>query len=146
MEEKDRVLHLTYKTSIDEIPDNILRIADAYEGHIKGRVGCNFPMSFVRSNYPSHHLLRHSTVEYIIIYKKKDRHTKLHELQHAKYHMDPTFRQKVDHLWNGLDSASKKRIVELLTRMGYPEHVWMDEFQAYYYTEPTLFGKIPLRK
>lgn len=142
MEVKDGVLHIVYEKSMKEIPQEILDIADQYEGPIKGRVGCNFPMSFVRTHFPRHFLLKHATAEYVIIYKKKDKQTKLHELQHAKYSMDSTFRQEVDHLWDGLDSTTKKRIVELLTRMGYPDHVQLDEFQAYYYTEPTLFGRI----
>lgn len=139
MEEKDGILHLMYETSISE---DILCLADAYEGHIKRRIGFNFPMSFVRTHFPRHPLLKHTTAEYVIVYKKKDKQTKLHELQHAKYYMDPSFKREVDHLWNELDPKSKKRIVELLTRMGYPEQVWVDEFQAYYYTEPSLFGKI----
>lgn len=142
MEEKDGVLHLTYEKNIHEISEDILHIADQYEGHIKGRIGCNFPMTFVRTHFPQHPLQKYTTAEYVIIYKKKDRQTKLHELQHAKYYMDATFRQEVNRLWNALDVPSKKRIDGLLTQMGYPEHVRVDEFQAYYYTEPSLFGKL----
>lgn len=130
-----RILHLVYEKEITEIPSEILAMADAYEGHIKGRIGCNFPV------VTSHPLFDHA-IKYVIIYKKTDRLTKQHELQHARYYLDEGFRQEVLHLWNAIDPRSQTQILALLKRMGYPEHVLMDEFQAYYHTERSLFGKI----
>jgi hypothetical protein len=131
----NRILHLVYEKDITEISEEILAMADAYEGHIKGRIGCNFPAQTT-------HPLFQPTTRYVIIYKKSDRLTKLHELQHARYYLDEGFRQEVQTLWDNIHPRSQKQILELLKRMGYPDHVLLDEFQAYYHTERSLFGKI----
>lgn len=141
--ERDQILHVMYEKSIEQVPSSILEICNRYEGAIQGRMGCNFPMSFVRNHLPQHTLLRtYPTTVYVILYKKGDRLTKLHELQHARYHMDAAFRDQVQLLWKSIHPNSQAKILMLLRKMGYPEHVLLDEFQAYYYTEPTLFGKV----
>ena len=143
--EKDNILHVIYSSSIDEIPADLLSICDAYEGPIKGRVGCNFPMSFVREKKHTSAFLNQiqtPSTEYVIIYKKSDILTKQHELQHANYALQPVHRDAVLTLWNSLHPSCQQRIQGMLRKMGYPDHVLLDEFQAYYYTERTLFGKL----
>jgi hypothetical protein len=67
--------------------------------------------------------------------------TKKHELQHAKYYIDNEFRESVKKLWDSFDSKYKTKVISMLQKMGYPEHVMLDEFQAYYFTEkPNFFN------
>jgi hypothetical protein len=144
--EHDRILHLIYQKALSDVPESILQICDRYEGAISGRIGCNFPMEFVQQHFPKHELLqKHPRAVYVIVYKKGDSLTKKHELQHAYYYMNDSFRKQVQLLWKSIHPRSQTQIETLLKKMGYPEHVWMDEFQAYYYTEPSLFGKIHIQ-
>lgn len=139
-----RILHLIYERTMEEIPREVMNLCNQYEGDIKGRIGCNFPLSFVRSYDRMHPFLKRyeKEVEYVIIYKKADISTKKHELQHAKYHMDSEFRKEVEQLWHSFTDGFRHSVTTLLTRMKYPEQVWLDEFQAYYYTEKEgFFGK-----
>ena len=139
---KDRVLHFIYQY-VTDIPDHIIAICDAYEGHIKGRIGFNFPMSVVKRIDPSSTLLSYEA-DYFIGYQQRDIMTKRHELQHARYHMDPEFRREVKTLWESFSSPFQKRAVHLLLKMNYPNNpdLLLDEFQAYYFTEkPNFFGK-----
>jgi hypothetical protein len=136
------VLHLIYST-IDEIPDDIIAICNAYEGSIPHRVGFNFPIEFVKQHQPTCSLLAYKA-KYVIAYKKGDILTKKHELQHARFHLDINYRQQVESLWNSLSHSFQKRVIRQLRNMKYPNdpQILLDEFQAYYFTEkPNFFGK-----
>lgn len=86
-------------------------------------------------------ILSYKDIKYIVVYKKGDIITKKHELQHAKYYLDENFRKEVANLWDSFNNKFKKRALEMLKKMNYPDHVIMDEFQAYYFTEkPNFFA------
>jgi hypothetical protein len=138
-----RVLHIIYtdkdKTSSDF--QNLIQIADRYEGKIYSRIGFNFPMNIVEKS----NSLRKFTADYIIIYKKGDILTKKHELRHAMYFLDKEYRLSIQTLWDSLSSSSQSSIIAMLLKMKYPNNmtILLDEFQAYYYTEKKgFFGKV----
>jgi hypothetical protein len=142
---EDRILHGMYEKK-EGIPDEVLAIANEYEGKIPNRIGFNFPMSFVRSINKNHSILRYeSDAEYVIVYRNGDLQTKRHELQHAKYGMKEEYRKEVKQLWDSLTTKERDRITAMLVTMRYPnrEEILLDEFQAYYFTEkPNFFGSI----
>jgi len=142
IELKDKILFVAYD-DIDEIIE-LQPFADKYEGKISGRYGLNFPFHLMKSKnlskFISKILKYHA--EYLIAYKKGDIVTKKHEMQHAKYYIDSEYRDSIKKLWDSFDSKYKSNVISMLGKMGYPEHVMLDEFQAYYYTEKTnFFGK-----
>ncbi len=82
-------------------------------------------------------------IRYIIAYRQGDVQTRKHELQHAKYSLDTEYKARADALWAKLTEDQRKVISAFLNRLGYPPHVHLDEFQAYYSTEAkpeTFFG------
>lgn len=124
-------------------------ISVCVEGKTKvPRVGHNFPMTALedavkKGCVEGRKLMSVLTpkIQYIVAYLAKDVLTKNHELQHAKYYLDSGYREKVVALWNRLEDEKRAHIECFLKRLGYPEHVWLDEFQAYYMTEkPNFFG------
>jgi hypothetical protein len=138
-----RVLHIIYtdkdKTSSDF--QNLLHIADRYEGNISSRIGFNFPMNIIEKS----NSLRKHDADYIIVYKKGDVLTKKHELRHAMYFLDKEYRISIQTLWDSLSSSSQSSILTMLLKMKYPNNmtILLDEFQAYYYTEKKgFFGKL----
>ena len=157
---KERVLHATYRSKT-EIPDDLLRLTDAYEGAIPNRVGWNIPFSFLSpastlspTSFPSPALsplwnaLRNKEAEYLVVYPEKDIQTKKHELLHARYKMDPMYQQEVRVLWTSLSDADQKRVHALLRGLHYPDNpdILLDEFQAYYFTEPPSFFGLTLSR
>lgn len=118
------------------------------------RIGHNFPMSKLieysrckgqrsTTDIISCLVMSGASVEtkYIIAYLDGDVLTKRHELQHAKFYKDHAFRANVKNIWSMMDGRKRQHIEGFLKRMGYPEDVWIDEFQAYYLTEkPNFFG------
>ena len=134
-----RILHIIYQT-LHDITNTIHTIANAYEGHIPGRIGFNFPMRFVKELHPTSDMAKYDA-DYVIIYKKGDIATKRHELQHAKYDMDPAFKKDVQTLWDSLSTLNQEKVRSRLRRMNYPdrETLLLDEFQAYYFTEKKNF-------
>ena len=139
---KDRILHVVYDKTC-KLPEDIENIASFYEGSVKGRVGFNFPMKVAIESRKSSCVIGYKDkADYVIVYKKGDVITKLHELQHAKFFMDASFRQEVELLWSRFSERFKERAVKMLKKMNYPDHVLLDEFQAYYFTESSnFFGK-----
>lgn len=140
---KDLILHITYNKK-ENISKEIIEIANAYEGEIKERIGFNFPISFVKKTFPKSILLSYKA-EYVIVYQKKDIHTKKHELQHALYALNPSLQLQVKELWESFSKSYKDKVVLLLLKMNYPndERILLDEFQAYYFTEKeNFFGKL----
>lgn len=143
---KERVLHVVYDAK-NSLPDDIEKIASFYEGHVSGRVGFNFPMKAVneyktRAKKDTCVSAYTEKADYVIVYKKGDIITKKHELQHAKFFMDSSFREEVVLLWKCFSARFQERATNMLKKMNYPDHVLLDEFQAYYFTEaPNFFGK-----
>lgn len=139
------ILHVRYNDregkSSKEIKD-LECLASEYEGNMKGRVGFNFPIApkMKLPQWLQPHI--NKEIKYLIAYKDGDVATKQHELQHAKYYLDTAFRAKVKEIWDSLSESVQSTISGMLIKMGYPEHVMMDEFQAYLFTEkPNFFGK-----
>ena len=152
---KERVLHATYSSKTD-IPDGLLRLTDAYEGAIPHRVGWNIPFSFLKTTSPAPapapalapfsltplwNALRNKEADYLVVYPEKDIQTKKHELLHARYRMDAVYQQEVRDLWASLSDADQKKVHVLLRGLHYPDNpdILLDEFQAYYFTEPPSF-------
>ena len=134
-----RVLHIIYRT-LHDITDTIYDIANTYEGFIAGRIGFNFPMRLVRKLHPTCNIAKYDA-DYVIIYKKGDIATKRHEVQHAKYDMDPIFKKEVQRLWDSFSAQMQEKVHSTLRRMNYPDRpsLLLDEFQAYYFTEKKNF-------
>lgn len=122
------------------------------------RIGHNFPMSklieYVRwkgkrnTDLISIVFEKNKTIllnsQYIIAYLDGDVLTKRHELQHARFYIDRCFRERVENVWRMMDGCKRQHIEYFLKKLGYPEHVWVDEFQAYYLTEKSNFFGITL--
>jgi hypothetical protein len=142
--EIDNVLHIVYT---DIIPEEIIKIADIYEGKIDNRIGINFPMEIVEKYKGENEIKKNNynnSCEYVIVYKKGDKITKEHELMHAKYYMDKNYKEKIINIWREMEDKNKDKVKKMLKKMGYPddENILIDEFQAYYYTEKSnFFGK-----
>ncbi len=149
-----RVLHGVYE-NLQDIPDIVHRAACHYEGNIPHRRGWNVPASVLLSFLPSLpvsvpvplpvpvDLLRQA--EYVIVYRKGDILTKRHELQHARYAMDPSYRHEVRQRWDALTPTQQHAIRTHLMALGYPpdDDILLDEFQAYERTEhPRFFGTV----
>lgn len=140
---KDDILHIIYNKK-EDISKEIIEIANLYEGEMKNRIGFNFPISFVKKHFPKSKLLSYK-VQYVIVYQKKDIQTKKHELQHAFYALNESFRSQVLSLWNSFPLSYQQKITSLLLKMNYPNtsEILLDEFQAYYFTEKSnFFGKL----
>jgi hypothetical protein len=136
------ILHLIYDDHRD-LPADFRNACDAYEGAVKGRIGWNVPASVIQTHSPKSPLL-HYNARYVIAYKKGDIQTKRHELQHARFYLDPEYQKEVRQLWNSFSEPVQQSIITLLRQMKYPNdpHILLDEFQAYYFTEkPHFFGK-----
>lgn len=136
------ILHLIYDDHRD-LPAEFQSACDAYEGHIKGRVGWNVPASMIQTHNPKSPLLKYNA-QYLIAYKKGDIQTKRHELQHARFYLDKDYQKEVRQLWNSFSTTFQQSVTTHLQKMKYPNdpHILLDEFQAYYFTEkPHFFGK-----
>lgn len=143
----ERILHLiiTNEKKCQNEMKTIREIASEYEGDIKNRIGFNFPFKNIK-NITKNKLFQPYVflVDYVIVYKKGDVLTKKHELLHAKYFMDESYRKDIKKLWNNLDTLFQKTVLEMLKKMNYGENMnlLMDEFQAYYFSEQAnFFGK-----
>lgn len=141
-----RVLHGVYSMTKD-IPDDLHRMADAYEGYIPSRKGWNMPLPIVSTTptftIPSFLRPFYQQADYLVVYPNNDPQTKKHELLHAKYAMDPIYRADIHKLWNNLTAKQQTRVRTTLLSLHYPDNpeILLDEFQAYYYTEkPRFFG------
>lgn len=143
----DRVLHLIINDSkrCQNELKLIQEIASSYEGEIVNRIGFNFPFNTIDLKKYKLFLPYVSQVDYVIVYKKGDVQTKKHELLHAKYAMDESYRKKIKQLWDTFTLSFQENILKMLKKMKYPESVFLDEFQAYYFSEqPNFFGKTKL--
>ena len=142
----NRILHIIYEQKERDSKDfkNICEISKIYEGtDTNSFIGFNFPMKIVPINNSLYKYI--NLVDYIIVYKKGDKQTKMHELCHAKFYIDDNYKKSVYNLWNSIEKSSKKNIIDMLLRMKYKndKNILIDEFQAYYHTEKSnFFGKI----
>lgn len=139
-QKKEKILHIIYK-KVEDIPKYIISLADEYEGKINNRIGFNFPISKNSNKL----IEKYPDILYVIVYKKGDILTKIHEELHAKYYIDDEYKNKVKNIWDSLTKESKKKVFDMLEKMKYPkdEKILIDEFQAYFFSEKkNFFGKL----
>ena len=138
---KDNVLILNFKGNKVKMNELLDPISNAYEGPLANREGHNFPVEAIPVKHP---LAKYrSQCAYVIgIYSTR---SLAHELLHAKYYLDSSYRAKITVEWAALPETAQRHIFQFLRRLGYSEGVLLDEYQAYRYTEaPNFFGiKIP---
>jgi hypothetical protein len=112
-------------------------ITERYEGLSGNLEGHNFPASYVQKGDSIYDMVQKHKIIYVIgIYHVNSLD---HEKLHAKYYLDATYKKKIDEEWNKLDDVKKEKIIQSLTKMGYCDKVWIDEYQAYRYTEKANF-------
>ena len=114
-----RIKELVFKSKA-EMSKKMESSACDYEGYVPGRNGYNFP---------------NKDGTYTISYVKGDILTKMHELRHAMYFFDPEYRKEVNKLWLSLSCEDRNIIEKFLGKCGYNKKVFLDEFQAYWFTE-----------
>lgn len=124
-------------------------VSSVYEGKLSSnRIGHNFPLHVLKGMMKGqpyqlklYELIvgASGAVDYVVGYLSGDVHTKQHELRHAMYYCDVGYRAKVLKAWNALDTKTRGKIEDFLAKLGYPESVMVDEFQAYYFTERRNF-------
>ena len=68
---------------------------------------------------------------YVISTKTTDRVTLDHELVHAHYYLNNSYRQEVDVVIRHMNKDVKKQMVKQLKEVGYANHVINDEINAY---------------
>lgn len=107
-------------TNRQEMSLKMEKMACEYEGYVPGRTGYNFP---------------NKDGSYTIAYLKGDTLTKNHELYHARYYFDPEHREKTKKLWLNLKPEERMIIENFLSRCGYKRDVFLDELQAYWFSE-----------
>lgn len=129
---QDDVLHVVFDSQ--NIPQELDDLGTLYEGKIKGRIGVNLPMYVLRENDP-YHPFSQLDAQYIICYPSWGNQIKEHELLHAKYFIDPVYRQKIDRLWRRQSGSYQEKVYRRMKAYGYPEDVWIDEWQAYLFTD-----------
>jgi hypothetical protein len=91
-----------------------------YEGFVPGRNGYNFP---------------NKDGSYTIAYVKGDVLTKRHELRHAMYFFNQDYRAEIEKLWSSFSCGERLTIEKFLSKCGYKKEQFLDEFQAYWFTE-----------
>ena len=58
--------------------------------------------------------------------------------------MDKEYKQKIDEEWNNIEENKRKKIIAFLKKLGYDDKVFIDEYQAYRYTEKDNFFVVKL--
>ena len=132
----NRLLIIRYKNKA-VMNKELSPISERYEGLSGALEGHNFPASYVQPGDSIYDMVQKHHIQYVIgIYHV---HSLPHEKLHAKYYLDATYKKKIDEEWAQLDDVKRNKIIQALTKMGYTEKVWMDEYQAYRYSEKANF-------
>lgn len=93
------------------------------------------------------HLYCEQGAVYVVGCVNGDKQTKAHELRHARFFVDQVYRAEVTDMWqHHLSEKERNTITTFLKRLGYPEQVLVDEFQAYLYTEKPNFFGVPMHR
>ncbi|GLC45345.1 hypothetical protein PLESTB_000312600 [Pleodorina starrii] len=117
-------------------------ISNAMEGVIANRLGHNFALS---DSARDHVAFRKTCglpkqVKYVIATLDGDAHSIRHEMCHARYYLDPSYRDTVMQVWGGsLAAGQRDAITAFLNRLKYDAVAHVDEFQAYLVTEKSNF-------
>ena len=137
---KNSILILNFEGNKQRMNNVLDPISNLYEGVINNREGHNFPVDII----PKGHILEKfkSKCKYVIgIYNNK---SIKHELLHAEYYINEEYKKKVNKEWEELKPKVREHIIGYLKKLGYPDHVIIDEYQAYRYTEAANFFGIKL--
>ena len=130
------ILIVNFKGNKAKMNEFLDPISNLYEGSLgSAREGHNFPSSIIP---PTHPLASYKgKCRYVIgIYSTRSLN---HERMHAKFYLDADYRAKVREEWSSLSLKTQSLITEFLKKLGYPEKVHLDEFQAYRATEAENF-------
>jgi hypothetical protein len=122
-----------------EIPAELDNLGTLYEGKVPGRIGVNLPMYVLRQKQPAHPFCRYEA-EYIICYPSWEKSVLEHEVLHARYFLDKEYRKKVLRMWKKQSVKYQNKVFQKMRSMGYPEEVWLDEWQAYLFTNDLDLG------
>lgn len=129
---KDNVLHIIFNEQ--QIPSELDDLGTLYEGKVEGRIGVNLPMYILRQYQPEHKFSKYDA-EYIICYPEWDKSVLEHEELHARYFLDKEYRKSVRRAWKECSPEYQRKVFQKMMSMGYPEEVWLDEWQAYMLTD-----------
>jgi hypothetical protein len=136
-----RLLIIRYDSKI-KMNNDLSKISERYEDLTISAEGHNFPASFVDKKDIIYDFVQKNKIEYIIgVYNSKSIQ---HERLHAKYFLDPIYKNKIDNEWYELDDNKRKKITYFLKKLGYCDKVIIDEYQAYRYTEKNNFFGVNL--
>ena len=133
---KDEILIVNFKGDKKLMNETLDAISNEYEGRsMTNRIGHNFPSSFI----PKDHIL--------FPFKDKSRYvlgitsqaSLPHELLHAKFFMDKSYHDEQCTEWKSYKQETRDKITAFLKRLGYPDSVIIDEYQAYKNTEKENF-------
>lgn len=128
---KDNILHVVFNQK--QIPPELDDLGTLYEGKVPNRIGVNLPMYVLRQTIPDHPFCEY-LADYIIIYPDWDKTVRDHEALHAKYFLDKEYRKSVQRHWKKCSARYQAKVFQKMKSMGYPEEVWLDEWQAYLLT------------
>ncbi len=133
VENKILIVRFKSKDYMNQVLDSL---SNEYEGDLINRQGHNFPSCYIPDK--SHLLSPYkSKCTYVIGMYNAD--GMAHELLHAKYYMDLTYRNKIHKEWVELSDKHRAHITQFLKSMGYSDKVLIDEYQAYRYSESANF-------
>ncbi len=133
VENKILIVRFKSKDFMNQVLDSL---SNEYEGVLTNRQGHNFPSCYIPDK--SHLLSPYkSKCAYVIGMYNAD--GMAHELLHAKYYMDLTYRNKIHKEWVELSDKHRTHITQFLKSMGYSDKVLIDEYQAYRYSESANF-------
>ncbi|GLI71580.1 hypothetical protein VaNZ11_016845 [Volvox africanus] len=117
-------------------------ISNAMEGVIANRLGHNFALSDTAKDHVAFRKTcgLHKQVKYVIATLDGDAHSIHHEMCHARYYLDQSYKSTVMQVWSGaLTSAQRDAVMSFLNRLKYDAVAHVDEFQAYLVTEKSNF-------
>ena len=118
---------------------SLSKISNKYEGYIKNREGHNFSSDMI----PRDHFLYKYKCKCKYVVGIYNTNALSHEMLHAKFYLDPEYRRKIEAEWLGLSVEKKEKICRQLEKMGYRQHVFIDEYQAYQYADSQPFFSFP---
>jgi hypothetical protein len=120
-------------------------ISDRYEGFLARREGHNFPANVIPRDHLLHKILskkKSISCLYVVgVYRRADL---AHELLHARFYLDAEYRERIHQEWEEMEAEKRAWIERFLERLGYDCRVWIDEYQAYRYSEREGFFGIHL--
>ncbi len=137
---KNDILILNFRGDRNKMNELLDPLSNDYEGVIVNRTGHNFPSTYLKK---THILFSYKNkCRYVIgVYRTNDL---AHELLHAKFYLEPHYKNQIETEWNELDEFKRNHIITFLKKLGYSDKVLIDEYQAYRYSESSNFFGIKL--